>query len=175
MVIPPLPGSVEITGPDAQPGAAREAFFCCIPAGGDGEPFGDHDAAQIAPVNDAGCEQSVILVDILRAAIGGTGGEERGHSVPGRPTAWPWFGVAVRAELRQFRCVKTQQPDTIIAQPKTVAIARAAISGDRGRRWVQRSGDDRRQCQDGDGQDRAAPSTEDARSMLMPTQGFTAR
>lgn len=137
MVLPPLAGRSEVTGPYAQAITASSGFLGPISSFRYGQPFGHHGAAEITSRDRTRGEQASVLVSVFRRAIDSAGQQQRRHAVA-RPTpAGPVAAIGVSTILRQLRSVQAQQANAGISETETVTIADATISGHRGRGTVQ--------------------------------------
>lgn len=89
MIVAPVARCVEAAGPDAEATLAGRGFFGAVTARGDGQPLPHHGGAEVTTANQTRREQPIILIHILGAAIGRTGGKQLGHAVTRRPAAGP--------------------------------------------------------------------------------------
>ena len=87
MIVTPIPRRVEIASPDAHATATSSLLLDPVSSRGDRKPFGHHGSTKIAPGNQTGGKQAIILIYILGAAIGGTSGEQLRHAIARRPAA----------------------------------------------------------------------------------------
>ena len=175
MIVAPGARSIEVARPDAKAAAASRGFFCPVAARGDGETFSHHDGAEVAAIDAAGGQKTIVLIDILGATIGRACREELSHAVACDPAAGPGLPVNTGAVLCEFRGIEAQQAYAVPAQAEAVAIAGAGVAGNRRRGPIQRGGN---QCQNGqnsNGEDSPARTPKDGIVPASSLQDFTAR
>lgn len=175
MVFAPIARRFEIARPDAQPIPTGGRFLDPVASRGDSQALGHHGAAKVAAGHNAGRQQPVILIGILRAAIGGAGGQQLRHAITRRPAARPGLAVGAGALLRQFGRIQAQQADALVAQAKAVAITDAPLPPDRRWRLIEGRGKHSQRRQNGDGQQRPTGRAKDGVVFGLSTQDFTAR
>jgi hypothetical protein len=175
MVVAPGAGRIEVAGPDAEAGIAGGGFLGPVAARGNGEAFGNHGGTEIATINAAGGEEPVILVDILGAAIGWTGGQQFRHAIVRGAATGPDFTVISSAILREFGGIEAEQANAVFAQAEAVAIAGTGKAGNR-RRWaIQGGGNHGQNGQHRYGQDGPARPPKDGIAPASSLQDFTTR
>ena len=175
MIVAPVARCVEAAGPDAEATLTGRGFFGAVAARRDGQSLPHHGGADVAAANKTRREQPIILIDILGAAIGRAGGKQLRHAVTRRPAAGPRAAVGVSAVLRQFGRVEAKQPNTIAPQPEAVAITDPPAPRDRRRRLIDRGRNHGQHGKNGNDQQRPSGATNDAVSIVLSTQDFTAR
>ncbi|MCR6673206.1 MAG: hypothetical protein NVV79_18220 [Devosia ginsengisoli] len=175
MIVAPGARGVEVAVPDAAAVVAGGGFLGPVAACRDGEALGDHGGAEVDSVDAANGEETIILVDIFGAAIGGAGGKQLGHAVASGATTGPGPAIGGGAALRQFGGVEAEQANAILAQVETVAIADTGQAGDRWRGQIQRRGHDSDDGQNRYGEDRPKRAAKDGIAPASSLQDFTTR
>jgi len=175
VIVAPVPRRIEIARPDAQPIATGGRFLDPVPPGSDRKTLCHQRGTQIAVGNPAGGQQAAILIDSFGAAIRRTRSKQLRHAVSRRSATAPGSTIGMGAVLRQFRCVKAQQPEAVFAQAQTVTVAGAAEAGNGRRRLIKGRGNQGRGGKHPDSQERSAAATKETVAMEESTQDFTTR
>ena len=175
MVVPPGARRIEVAGPDAEAGSAGSGFLGPVAARGNGQPFGDNGGTKVAATDAAGGQKPVILIDILGAAIGRTGGQQFRHAIARGAAAGPGCTVIRSAILREFGGVEAEQANAVFTQAEAVAVAGAGKAGNRWRRAIQDSSDHSQDGQHRYGQDGPARTPKDGIAPASSLQDFTTR
>lgn len=89
MIVAPAARRLKIARPDTKPVAAGGTLLRPISPGCDGKAFGDHSGAKVASSDQAGGEQTIVLIHIFRPAIGRTGGQQLRHAITRGAAAGP--------------------------------------------------------------------------------------
>lgn len=175
MVVAPVTRRIEVTGPDAQTIATGGSLLGPVSPGGDREPLGHHGRPKVATGNEAGGQQAIVLVHIFGTAIGRTGSKQLCHPVARHLATAPGSAIGRRAVLCQLGRIQTQQPDTVLAEAETVAIAGAAKPRDGQRRLIEGSRDQGSQSKHPDGQERPGGTAKAWSMTAESAQDFTTR
>ncbi len=175
MVIPPVPGCIKTAGPDAGATLASGRLLGPVPTGGNGQPLRHHDGTEVAAAGGAGGQEAPVLVRILGPTLHGAAGQQCCHPIARRAPAGPGPAIRPITILGQFRRVEAEQTDARLAQPETVAVAGARLTGNRWQglikhRREQRGGGQNDNCQHG-----SAPTAKERKTIQLPTPDFTAR
>lgn len=123
MIVAPIPWRIKIARPDAKPITAGSSLLNPVSPRGDSKAFGHQGRAKITPSDQTDGEQAIILIDIFRATVGRTGGQQLRHAIARYPAAGPGLTIGAGTVLRELGSIETQQPDTVLAQAQAVAIA----------------------------------------------------
>jgi hypothetical protein len=175
MIVAPAAGRLEIALPDPEPVATGSTLLSPVSPGGDGKTLGDHGGAKVAARDQAGREQTIVLVHIFRPAISRTGGQQLSHAIVRRTAARPNRTIGMGAILRQLGRIKAEQPDAVLPEAEAIAVAGAGGTRTRLRRLIERGRDDCRGDQKPDGQERPAGAAKQRFALVESRPDFTTR
>jgi hypothetical protein len=175
VIVAPVARQFEPTLPDAQPVGPGVGFLAPVIAGGRRQTFRDENGRKIGVIDGAAGQQALIAVSTFGLALHRRGGQQFGHAVARDFSTGPVPARSILAGLCQFRCIEPQQPNTVIPEPETVAIAGLSPAGDRRMGRFEPGNDHGQHRQNGYGEGGAAPAGKKPVSVALSIQDFTAR